>query len=177
MLAHNAKIRYSYSVPKLFYFRWFAGDQKEGTGLKLSTRSRYALEGMLYIAVYGNDRPVPVKEIAEKTGISMAYLEQIFFLLKKSGITSTIRGSHGGFVPAKSPQEITAGMIVRAIDGAISPVSCVENPQQCTSDRLAVCPTRPLWIEVTNAISNTLDGMTLEDLRSGFLAESEAPQK
>ena len=145
--------------------------------MKLSTRSRYALEGMLYIAAYGQDRPVPIKEIAEKTGISMAYLEQIFFLLKKAGITSTIRGSRGGFVAAKPLQEITAGMIVRAIDVAISPVSCVEDPQQCATKRLAVCPTRPLWIEVTNAISSTLDSMTMEDLRSGFLAESEAQKE
>lgn len=50
--------------------------------MKLSTRSRYALEGMLYLAAFGQDRPVPVKEVAEGTCISMAYLEQIFYAEK-----------------------------------------------------------------------------------------------
>ncbi|HCC01868.1 MAG TPA: Rrf2 family transcriptional regulator [Ruminococcaceae bacterium] len=144
--------------------------------MKLSTRSRYALEGMLYLAAFGQDRPVPVKEVAEGTCISMAYLEQIFFMLKKSGITSTVRGSHGGCVPAKPLNEITAGMIVRAIDGAISPVICVENPEQC-DNRPSTCSTRPLWMKITKAITETLDNITLEDLKNGFLKEREAQQQ
>lgn len=155
-------------------FRLYTGKQKEGTGLKLSTRSRYALEGMLYLAVYGEGRPVPVKEISRETGISTAYLEQIFFLLKKAGLTATVRGSHGGFVPARPLQEITAGMIVRTIDGEISPVNCVSNPEECAPDRMADCPTRPLWVKAAEAISGTLDALTLKDLRCGFLKESEA---
>ncbi|ARP49963.1 MULTISPECIES: RrF2 family transcriptional regulator [Caproicibacterium] len=141
--------------------------------MKLSTRSRYALEGMLYLAAFGQGGPVPVKEISEATGISTAYLEQIFFLLKKAGLVVTIRGSRGGFLPAKPLSDITAGMVVRAIDGAICPVRCVADPSLCASNRIAVCATRPLWIRVANAISDTLDGMTLESLKNGFLAERE----
>ncbi|MCH3972344.1 MAG: Rrf2 family transcriptional regulator [Oscillospiraceae bacterium] len=142
--------------------------------MKLSTRSRYALEGMLYLAAYGNGRPVPIKEISKKTDISTAYLEQIFFLLKKAGLVVTLRGSRGGFLPAKPLNKITAGMIVRSIDGAIAPVRCVDDPTQCAGNRLAVCVTRPLWIRISNAISTTLDSLTLESLKNGFLSEEEA---
>lgn len=144
--------------------------------MKLSTRSRYALEGMLYLAVYGQGKPLPVKEIADGTEISVAYLEQIFFLLKNAGITSTMRGSHGGCIPAKSLTDITAGMIVRAIDGAISPVDCVENPDKCATNRIDTCITRPVWVKVTKAIAGTLDSITLEELRTGFLREKEAQE-
>ena len=60
--------------------------------MKLSTKSRYALEGLVYIAIYSPNEAIRIKQIAEDTGITVAYLEQIFFLLKKAGLLLTVRG-------------------------------------------------------------------------------------
>ena len=73
--------------------------------MKLSTKSRYALEGLVYIAIYSPNKAIRIKQIAEDTGITVAYLEQIFFLLKKAGLLLTIRGAKGGFLLA-SPLRI-----------------------------------------------------------------------
>lgn len=64
--------------------------------MKLSTKSRYALEGLFYMAAAAPDRAVSVKEIAVETGISAAYLEQIYFKLKQSGFIRTVRGGTRG---------------------------------------------------------------------------------
>ena len=63
--------------------------------MKLSTKSRYALEGLVYIAIYSPNEAIRIKQIAEDTGITVAYLEQIFFLLKKAGLLLTVRGAKG----------------------------------------------------------------------------------
>ena len=65
--------------------------------MKLSTKSRYALEGLVYIAIYSPNEAIRIKQIAEDTGITVAYLEQIFFLLKKAGLLLTVRGAEGAF--------------------------------------------------------------------------------
>ena len=65
--------------------------------MKLSTKSRYALEGLVYIVIYSPNEAIRIKQIAEDTGITVAYLEQIFFLLKKAGLLLTVRGAKGGF--------------------------------------------------------------------------------
>ena len=75
--------------------------------MKLSTKSRYALEGLVYIAIYSPNEAIRIKQIAEDTGITVAYLEQIFFLLKKAGLLLTVRGAKGGFLLAQSPKDIT----------------------------------------------------------------------
>ena len=82
--------------------------------MKLSTKSRYALEGLFYMAIATLDRAASIKEIAAETQISPAYLEQIFFKLKQFGIIRTVRGARGGFLFEKPLSEITVGQIIRA---------------------------------------------------------------
>ena len=95
--------------------------------MKLSTKARYALEGMLYIAAQQPGALVNTREIAKETGISLSYLEQIFFLLKKSGLLAAERGAAGGFRLALPAEQITAGMAVRAIEGGdLAPVPCIQ---------------------------------------------------
>lgn len=87
--------------------------------MKLSTKSRYALEGLFYMAIATLDRAASIKEIAAETQISPAYLEQIFFKLKQFGIIRTVRGARGGFLFEKPLSEITVGQIIRAVEGSL----------------------------------------------------------
>ena len=128
--------------------------------MKLSTKSRYALEGLVYIAIYSPNEAIRIKQIAEDTGITVAYLEQIFFLLKKAGLLLTVRGAKGGFLLAQSPKDITVDL---------APVKCVHDLESCTSKVRSSCVNRQIWVRLTNAIEDTVDNMTLEDLKVKYL--------
>jgi Rrf2 family protein len=139
--------------------------------MKLSTKSRNALEGMLYIAVYGENRLVNTREIAAKLKISPTYMEQIFYSLKKSGLVTTVRGSKGGFALGLDDEKITVGMIIRAIDGSMVPVKCVKNIASCKSQVRSNCLSRNVWVKITHAILEVADKLTLKDLKDKYLAE------
>ncbi|MCY1712777.1 RrF2 family transcriptional regulator [Caproiciproducens galactitolivorans] len=144
--------------------------------MKLSTKSRYALEGMLYIAVYGKDKLLSIKEIAAGTTVSPAYMEQIFFTLKKAGLVSTVRGAKGGFALGCPENEITVGTILRAIDGNLVPVPCAASLSACKSKVRSNCVSRNVWIRISQAISDTADKQTLEMLKNQFIQEGEGAE-
>ncbi len=137
--------------------------------MKLSTKSRYALEGLVYIAVNSPNEAIRIRQIAQDTGITVAYLEQIFFLLKKAGLLLTVRGAKGGFLLAQSPKDITVGMVLRTIEHDLAPVKCVHDLQACTSKVRSGCVSRQIWMRLTDAIESTVDNITLEDLKTSYL--------
>nr|WP_319487524.1 Rrf2 family transcriptional regulator [uncultured Caproiciproducens sp.] len=140
--------------------------------MKLSTKSRYALEGMLYLAVFGNEKLLSIKELSAGIHVSAAYMEQIFFSLKKAGLVSTIRGAKGGFILNLEEQDITVGMIIRAIEGDLVPVECVTSLSACKSKVRSSCVSRNVWVRISSAISDTADKLTLQELKDKFIAEN-----
>ncbi len=140
--------------------------------MKLSTKSRYALEGLLYMAINSNDDPLSVKEIAAGIRVSAAYMEQIFFTLKKAGMILPVRGAKGGFIFKRKENDITVGMIIRAIDGNVVLVDCVDSLSSCTSKVRSSCVSRNVWVRISAAISDTADKLTLKILKDRFIAEN-----
>jgi len=140
--------------------------------MKLSTKSRYALEGMLYLAVFGSEKLLSIKELSAGINVSAAYMEQIFFSLKKAGLVSTVRGAKGGFILNLDEQEITVGKIIRAIEGNLVPVECVASLSACKSKVRSSCVSRNVWVRISSAISDTADKLTLQELKSKFIAEN-----
>lgn len=131
--------------------------------MKISTKGRYALRLMLDLALQNSGEPVRLKDAAARQEISLKYLEQIISVLQKLGYVKSIRGPLGGYRLAKPPEAYTAGMIIRAIEGDMAPVSCLEeNSGQCP--RQADCVTLRLWRELDEAIQGVLEKYTLADL-------------
>jgi len=130
--------------------------------MKLSTRTRYGLRAMVELAAYGSSGPLMVRKIAEKQKISKKYLDIIFTSLKLAGLVRAIRGATGGFLLTRSPEEIRVSQIVEALEGALAPVECCQNPDLC--DRSHVCAAHRLWQRLETAIRETLDEMSLADL-------------
>lgn len=131
--------------------------------MKVSTKGRYALRLMIDIAVNSNDRPVSIKEIARRQGISEKYLEQIISILNSAGFVRSIRGAQGGYILRKEPREYTVGMILRLTEGSLAPVVCIEgNVVQC--DRVENCATIEVWRRLNDAINGVVDNITLADL-------------
>lgn len=131
--------------------------------MKFSTRSRYALRLMIDLAKSRTGVFVSLKEIAERQGISVKYLEQIVILLARAGLLTSSRGPKGGHMLSRPPAECTAGDIIRAIEGGLAPVACLENdPNQCA--RADFCETLRFWTGLQQTVSSYLDSVTLETL-------------
>ena len=90
--------------------------------MKVSTKGRYGLRAMIDLALYSQNDQVPLVSIAERQDISKSYLEQVFSTLRKAGLVTSIKGAQGGYVLASDPEDITVGMILRALEGDLSVV-------------------------------------------------------
>ncbi|MEW5768366.1 MAG: Rrf2 family transcriptional regulator [bacterium] len=130
----------------------------------LSTKGRYALRAMLELALHEGD-VVSISKISRNQEITSQYVEQLMVKLKKAGLVESVRGPTGGYRLTKKLSEITAGDIVRTLEGYIEPVFCV-NPQisQKHCHRAPKCAARVLWKKVGDKIAEVLDSTTLEDL-------------
>ena len=130
--------------------------------MKLSTRSQYGTRALLDLALHQNDKPVLLKDIAQRQQISLRYLEHLITPLIAGGILRSTRGPKGGVSLAKSPEEIGLGEVIQYLEGSIAPVECVNNPDVC--NRSELCATRDIWSEVRKAIDGVLGSKTLQDL-------------
>ncbi len=130
--------------------------------MKISTKGRYGLRMMLDLVHHYQNGLVSLKEIAQRQEISEKYLEQIIILLHKSGLIKSMRGSQGGYALAKSPEEITVGAVLRALEGSLVPVDCVLDVESCP--RAEGCATRRLWNKIADAVSGVVDNTTLAEL-------------
>ena len=130
--------------------------------MNLSTRSRYGTRLMLELAQHYTEGPIHLGDIAKRQGVSLKYLEQIIIPLKRAHYIESVRGPKGGHTLSKPPAEITVGEIVALFEKGVSLVECIDYPTVC--DRAPICPTRILWKEVSEAMFNKLQTVTLADL-------------
>ncbi|MDD4159587.1 MAG: RrF2 family transcriptional regulator [Synergistaceae bacterium] len=131
--------------------------------MKISTRGRYALRLMLDLALNNPDQYITIKSIAERQEISNKYLEQIITVLSRAGYVKSIRGAQGGYKLSRPAEEYTVGMILRLIEGSLTPVACMDDvPNNCP--RCNNCVTLDVWKKLNDAINGVVDGITLADL-------------
>ncbi|MHC4488091.1 MAG: RrF2 family transcriptional regulator [Planctomycetota bacterium] len=130
--------------------------------MKLSTRTRYGLRAVIELAENHGKGPLQIRVIAKQQDISAKYLEQLMAILKSAGLVRSIRGSKGGYVLAKAPNQIKLSDVFNCLEGPVTTVECVENESFC--ERVADCIARQVWIELQEAITNVLQSLTLQDL-------------
>jgi Rrf2 family protein len=130
--------------------------------MKLSTRSRYGVRMMADLADHYGKTPVFLKDIAKREDISEKYLSIIVIPLRSAGLIQSTRGAHGGYILARTPEEITVQDIFDALEGEICLVDCVKNPKDCS--RASTCPTRDVWSVLGEKIRETLGSITLAAL-------------
>ena len=129
----------------------------------VSTKGRYALRVIIDLAENGGDGYIPMKGVAERQGISLKYLERIMPQLVAAELVEGVHGKGGGYKLSRKPSKITVGQILRAAEGDIAPVSCLEcNAEKC--DREATCRTLPMWVKLDEMINDYLDSVTIKDL-------------
>jgi Rrf2 family protein len=131
--------------------------------MKISTKGRYALRVMVDLAINDTGEYIPLKNVSSRQEITIKYLEQIIPLLNRVGYLKSTRGKDGGYRLARAARDYTVGDILRAVEGSLAPVACMEDdPNRCT--RRAGCATLPVWTGLDKVINDYLDGITLEDL-------------
>ena len=129
----------------------------------ISTKGRYALRVMVDLAEHQAAGRIPLKEIADRQGVSEKYLENILATLVRAGLLSGMRGKGGGYRLTRDPDKYTAGEILRLTEGSLAPVSCLEGGNN-GCERAGECRTIGMWRELDEMISNYLDGITVADL-------------
>lgn len=130
--------------------------------MKISTRGRYALRFMIYLARHSSGNFIALKDVSENEGISIKYLEQITSLLSKFGLLQSVRGPAGGYKLSKTPDKYTAGEILRVTEGDLSPVATDETDADAEGNGRA--NTQKFWEGLQKAIDDYLDSVTLQDL-------------
>ena len=131
----------------------------------LSTKGRYGLKATFNLALNYGKGPVSIKEIAAAYSISESYLELLLAKLKKANIVLSIRGCEGGYELASPPEQITAGDVLRCLEGPLLPSECVVEGE-CSSH--CHCAVRSVWTRLYDAINTSIDSVTLKQMVQDF---------
>ncbi len=135
------------------------------TAFHVSTRGEYGMRLMVDLARHWGEGSVSLHAVATREDLPEAYLEQLVAVLRKAGLVTGKRGAGGGYVLARDPSAISAGDVVRALEGPIEPQICTaEGDPVLNCVREPGCGTREVWLKLQSTIAQALDSMTLADL-------------
>lgn len=135
--------------------------------MKLSTRGRYGLKAMVDLALNYGQGQMTVNALAQKQGVSEAYLEQLIAALRRAGLISSTRGAQGGYVLARPPEEISAGEVLHTLEGTTALIDCVGS-EKFDCDNACTCSARPLWLKLQSKINGVLDSTSIFELAEDY---------
>lgn len=138
--------------------------------MKISTKARYGLRALVDLAVHSTGEQIPLVYIADRQKLSVSYLEQVFSLLKKSGVVKSIKGAQGGYMLARQARDITVGEVIRAIEGDIF---IIDHEEQRENEspilmNMRQCLKQQVWDKMNESINEVIDHITLEDLTKEY---------
>ncbi len=132
--------------------------------MNVSTKSEYGLRALIYLASNSGREAAPAREIAERWNVPVKYLEQILKTLKEVGLVTSQMGATGGYRLARPATLITAGEVIRALDGRIAPMGCVSSYDYEPCEFEPSCGLKTLWARARAALVGVLDQTTIADL-------------
>src|SRR5215813_2633501 len=134
--------------------------------MKLSVRGEYALRALLVLGLHYDEPLVRIQAISEEQNIPKRFLEQILNDLKSAGLVRSKRGVAGGYRLAQKPDQITVASVVRHMEGALAPVSCVSDRfyEKCSCPDESRCAIRSVMKEIRDAVVKIAQRISLADL-------------
>ena len=135
--------------------------------MKLTTKGRYAVMALADIAKFDKSSPVSLRDISLRQGISLLYLEQIFSKLRKNEIVKSVRGSSGGYILTKNPEQIKLSNIFSAVQEEIKTLQCKKESKKGCNGKSTKCITHNLWDELELHINDFFNKKNLGDLIKG----------
>ena len=133
--------------------------------MQITNQADYALRSMLYIAQYAESQLIPSNKIAEEMQISRIFLSRINSQLVNAGLIRTRRGARGGVMLAKPAADISVYDVVTTIDGPITLIDCIADPESCPLS--PDCPYRTFWEETQNALIARMKAVSLQEMAGG----------
>lgn len=128
--------------------------------MKISSKGRYGLIAMLDLAIHSRELHISLNSIAQRQGVSASYLEQVFSMLRKAGLISSIKGAQGGYSLSTKPDKISVGDILRALEGELT----VTDQHEQGINSIQDCVRIRVWDQLNQHINDFVDSITLEDL-------------
>ena len=132
--------------------------------MKLTSKGRYAVMAMADLAKNNARTPTSLAEISLRQGISLSFLEQLFLRLKRNNLVLSSRGSRGGYVLSKAPEEIKLSSIIYAVDEKIKTVKCKKESKRGCNGKSIKCITHDLWDDLESHINDFFESNTLKDI-------------
>ena len=132
--------------------------------MKLTSKGRYAVMALVDLARFDSINPVSLRDISLRQGISLDYLEQIFSKLKRNNIVRSVRGTQGGYILSKNPNDIKLTNIFYAVDEKVKTVQCKKDSKKGCNGKATKCITHDLWDELETHINSFFENKSLEDL-------------
>ena len=132
--------------------------------MKLTSKGRYAVMALVDLARFNDIKPVSLRDISLRQGISLDYLEQILSKRRKNEIVQSVRGTQGGYVLNRKAREIKLTNIFDAVDEKVKTVQCKKESKKGCNGKATKCLTHNLWDELEHHINNFFDEKSLEDL-------------
>lgn len=144
--------------------------------MMISTRGRYALRIMIDLAEHTQEGYIPMKQAAQRQGVSLKYVERILPALVKNGLVEGVHGKGGGYRLSRQPEEYTVGEILRLTEGELAPVACLEcGAAPCA--RRGDCKTIAMWSRFFQMTNEYFDGITIAELAGGAVCGTPASVK
>ncbi|MGB6836646.1 MAG: Rrf2 family transcriptional regulator [Dehalococcoidia bacterium] len=129
--------------------------------MKISTKGDYGVRALVELAHHYGQGPLQSAEIAARQGIPEPYLDQLLTTLRRARFIRSVRGPKGGHALIREPSELKLSEVVVALEGSLSPISCLDDPEGCGKQ---VCVQREVWEMIRDATTNILEGITIGDL-------------
>jgi Rrf2 family transcriptional regulator, cysteine metabolism repressor len=133
--------------------------------MRISSKGHYGLLAVAELARHYDEGLISLNEIASAEHLPLPYLEQIIAPLRVAGVVEATRGMRGGYRLARHPSQVSVGEVVRWLEGPIALVDCTtEGYQTGACERESGCTSRGVWRQVSDAINQVLNTLTLADL-------------
>ncbi len=129
--------------------------------MKISTKGDYGVRALVELAHHYGEGPLQSAEIAARQDIPEPYLDQLLTTLRRARFIRSVRGPQGGHALIREPGELKLSEVVVALEGSLSPISCLDDPKGCDREG---CVQREVWEMVRDATTDILDGITIADL-------------
>jgi len=129
--------------------------------MRLTARSEYGLLALIDLGCRYGSGPVSAREVSERQGIPLKFLEQLLAALRKAGLVTALRGARGGFTLTRDPAAISVLEVVEALEGPLAPTAC-DGGQLC--GRSGVCAAAGVWARATDALHDVFESTMLADL-------------
>ena len=135
--------------------------------MRLTTKGRYAVMAMVDLAQHSNGEPVALADVADRQGISLSYLEQLFQMLRRANLVNSVRGPGGGYLLFRDSREIPISEVIAAVDEPLRATRCAPSGTLGCAGGIEKCLTHDLWEELSDQIQLFLNSVTLYDVVQG----------